>query len=115
MTSTTAEKAVFLALTLTHVALIWAFPYVPTQDGPSHVANAVILKDYGKADTRYHEFFDLAPGLYPNWATQGLLLLLMYLVPPLVAEKLLVSFYIIGFTWGYRYLVSAIAGPQFAF
>jgi hypothetical protein len=30
---------------------VWAFPFVPTQDGPSHLSNAALLLDYGRPGT----------------------------------------------------------------
>jgi hypothetical protein len=35
-----------LALILVHLIPIWAFTYFPTQDGPAHLNNATILREY---------------------------------------------------------------------
>jgi hypothetical protein len=92
---------------LLHLVPIWAFPYLPTQDGPAHLSNALILKDYGAAHTRYHEFFELHLEAYPNWTTQLLLVGLLYLLPPLVAEKVLASLHVAGFALSLRYFLGS--------
>ena len=92
---------------LLHLVPIWVFPYVPTQDGPAHLANAMILKDHGTAPTRYHEFFDLRGEPFPNWTTHLLLAGLLYAFPPLVAHKVLVSLYVVGFAFSFRYFLGA--------
>src|SRR5215510_15849492 len=35
-----------LALILIHLIPIWAFTYFPSQDGPAHLSNATILREY---------------------------------------------------------------------
>ena len=37
----------FVVLAALYVAPLWAFPYVATADGPYHLANAIIVKNYG--------------------------------------------------------------------
>lgn len=111
-----ARHGAALALALTvaaYLAPLWAFRYLPTQDGPSHVANAIILKDYGTPGTRYHEFFEIRCEHLPNWTSHLLLAGLMYVVPPGLAEKLLVSFYVVGLALSFRYFLGAF-GPATA-
>src|SRR5436309_2207782 len=81
------EPVVFTVLVLLHLAPIWSFPYLPTQDGPSHLANAMMLKDYYVPGTRYHELFGPRWETFPNWTSHLLLIGLLYIVPPLAAEK----------------------------
>lgn len=104
------ETVVFCALVLVHLLPVWLFRYLPTQDGPLHLANAVLLKDYGRPSTRYHEFFELRLEPLPNWTTHLLLVGLLHLVPPLLAEKLLASAYVVGFAWSFRYFLGAFGG-----
>jgi hypothetical protein len=94
-------------LALLYLVPVWIFPYVPTQDGPAHLANALILKDYRTAHTHYHEFFDLGWEAFPNWTTHVVLAGLLYAFPPLSAHKALVSFYILGFAFSFRYFLAA--------
>jgi hypothetical protein len=100
-----AETVAFWALTVAYLLPLWTFPYVPTQDGPSHVANAEILKDYGRSSSGLEDIFQIRWELFPNWTSHLLLAALLFVAPPLIAEKLLLSLYVGGFALGFRYFV----------
>jgi hypothetical protein len=104
------SAVVFWLLAALYVVPIWAFHYVPTQDGPAHLSGALALKDYGAPQSRYHEFFAVRKELFPNWLSHLFLVGLMYLVPPLFAEKILVTVYILGFAAAGRYFLTALRG-----
>lgn len=87
---------------------VWAFPYIPTQDGPAHLANSLIFKDYGQPENRFQEFYWISLQPIPNWTCFALLAGFAYLFPPLVAEKLLVSLYLLGFAFSYRYFLRSL-------
>lgn len=102
-----AEAVVFWAIVCAYLLPIWAFRYVPTQDGPSHVFNAQVLREYGHSAAGYEDFFELRPDPLPNLTSHVLLAGLLYLFPPLIAEKLLVSLYVLGFAAAFRSFLSA--------
>ena len=101
------EAVAFWLLALLHLIPAWAFHYLPTQDGPSHLANAQILKDYGTPAAGYEAFFEVRWDPLPNWTSHLVLAGLLYLAPPLVAEKLLVSLYVLGFAGSFRYFLGS--------
>jgi hypothetical protein len=101
------ELVLFALFTFLYLAPVWLFRYLPTQDGPSHVYNAIILKDYTQPHTRYAEFYERRWQQFPNWTAHAALVVLMYLFPPLIAEKLLVSAYLLGFAWSFRYFLTS--------
>jgi hypothetical protein len=105
------ERLVYWLLVLLLLVPVWSFPYLPTQDGPLHLANAVILKEYATADARYAEVFQLSLEPFPNWSSHVLLAGLLYALPPLAAEKVLASLYIGGFAAGFRYFLAPF-GPD---
>lgn len=105
------EAIAFWVLALVHLVPVWAFPYLPTQDGPAHLNNAQILKEYGNSAAGYETFFELRGEPLPNLTSHLLLVGLLYLFPPLVAEKLLVSLYVLGYAGSLRYFLSAF-GPR---
>ena len=47
------EAAFFGAAILLHLALVWALPYLPTQDGPAHLETALLLKDLDAPNTHH--------------------------------------------------------------
>ncbi len=90
---------------------LWSFRYVPTQDGPCHLANAEILKKYHDAGAeRVRAYFVLNPKPIPNLLYHLLLAGLLYVFKPLIAEKVLLSAYVILFAYGLRALGKAAAG-----
>jgi hypothetical protein len=109
-TALVREPVLFALLVLLYLLPVCVFPYVPTQDGPSHVANAIILKDFHRPEAWYRDHFELRWEPFPNWTSHALLAGLLFVVPPLVAEKALVSLYVVGFAGSFRYFLGAF-GP----
>ncbi|HEX4589834.1 MAG TPA: hypothetical protein VH120_07890 [Gemmataceae bacterium] len=101
------EPIAFWLIAVLHLVPVWAFRYLPTQDGPSHLNNAQILKDYGNPATGYQQIFELRNEPLPNLTSHVLLAGFMFVVPPLAAEKLLVSLYVLGFAGSFRYFLGA--------
>ena len=85
---------------------IWAFRYFPSQDGPCHVVNALIIRDCVLTQGRHHEFFEIRPDPVPNWTAEAVLALLCCIVDPLTAEKLLLTGHILAFALAFRYFLS---------
>jgi hypothetical protein len=105
------EAAAFWIGAILYVAPVWSFLYLPTQDGPAHLNNAQILRDYHDPAAGYSEFFELRGEPLPNLTSHYLLAALLYLVPPWIAEKVLVSLYILGFAGSFRWFLGAF-GPR---
>ena len=76
-------KYLFLFLLILHLLPIWIFRYFPSQDGMNHVYNAYILKSYHDP-ALYNNLT-----LFPNWISHLLMAGLMFIVLPLIVEKLL--------------------------
>jgi hypothetical protein len=102
--------ALFLALALLYVVPFWIVHYLPTADGPCHTYNAWILRQYADVRhyPRFHQYYRINAEPYPNWLGHGVMALLMFVVPPLVAEKLLVSAYALTLLGGMWYLTGAV-------
>src|SRR5207237_10553916 len=86
-----AEGIAFWTLTLAYLIPVWAFQFIPTQDGPSHLANAQILKDYGRSPAGYEQVFELRAEPLPNWTSHALLHALLSVAPTLMVEQILIS------------------------
>jgi hypothetical protein len=106
-----AEAIAFWLIALLHLIPIWSFRYIPTQDGPSHVNNAQIIKDYHNPEAGYDHIFEIRLDPLPNLTSHLLLAGLMYVVSPLIAEKLLVTVYVLGFAAAFRFFLGAF-GPS---
>jgi len=99
-------------LTVIYILPIWIFKYFPSQDGPSHIYNSFILKHYNDPDYAFNQFYDIRKSPVPNWASHIFITFFMYLVPPLIAEKLLLTGYIILMATGMLYLLNAVDGRR---
>ena len=97
-----------LVMLLLHILPIWVFKYFPSQDGPSHVYNSFILRHYSDPEYRFNEFYDVKISPIPNWMSHASMMLLMYVVPPLIAEKMLLTGYVILMALGMLYLLNAV-------
>ncbi len=98
---------VFLFMVLLYILPVWVFKYFPSQDGPCHIYNSFILKHYNDPDYRFNEFYEVRKSPVPNWASHFSMMLFMYIVPPLIAEKLLLTGYIILMAASILYLLNA--------
>src|SRR5262245_27031384 len=50
----------FTLLILIHLVPIWSFTYFPSQDGPAHINNANILREYYQPDRSiFREYYSL--------------------------------------------------------
>ena len=85
-------RRLYIAISLVSLAPIWSVRYLPTADGPAHLYNAWLLKTLIAGDHGVvHSWFTIRWLPFPNWTGHALLAALMTVVPPLIAEKILVS------------------------
>jgi hypothetical protein len=101
--------ALYATLALLSLVPFWTVHYLPTVDGPCHTYNAWVLLHHG--DPRYPlfgQYYKINAVPYPNWTGHAVLALLMLAVPPLVAEKILVSAYALTLLSGAWYLAGSV-------
>ena len=78
-----------------HIGLVWFLKYFPTQDGPSHIYNIGILHDLLNGGKEWGNYFTCELHAVPNLGFNLLAYPMLHFFPPLVAEKLFVSMYIV--------------------
>jgi hypothetical protein len=105
-----AERAVFYALLLAWLLPIWTTPYFLTGDGPCHVYNAGVLLDWvrGQSVDFYDKFYFLNRNFEPTWFSHLGLMAARSLFSPETAEKVFLTFYVLAFALGFRYLLRRI-------
>ena len=98
----------FIALILIECAPIWAFRYVPTHDGPSHLDNAAVIANYAAVPIlrEYYSLTLVQPA--GNALAQIVLAGLLKTFSPLTAEKVFLTAYIVFFFLAFRYLLRAL-------
>ena len=103
---------IFYILLFLYLIPVWTSTYFPSQDGPVHLENARILILYGNSPYDLtSQFYELNTSQLSNWLIQLLLAALMSIFPILVAEKVVLSLYIIIFALTCLYLIRSIE-PQ---
>ena len=98
------ETWLFWLLIFVYLIPIWLFYYVPTQDGPTHLENAVLLTSYSDPGNQlvrtYYEINCTDPS---NWLIQLILAGFTRLFSPFTAVKILISLYIVFLPVSFRY------------
>jgi hypothetical protein len=90
-----ARKIAYCFLLALHVGLVWLVPYLPTQDGPSHVYNLFILHDLLNGGKEWGNYFTYHVHAVPNLGFEAVAYPLLDFFPPLITEKIFVSVYVI--------------------
>jgi hypothetical protein len=103
-------RALYFSLAALYAVPFWIVHYLPTVDGPCHTYNAWILRQAAnpKGYPLFQQYYQINAAPYPNWIGHGVMALLMFVVPPLVAEKLLATGYVLTFLAGMWYLAGSV-------
>lgn len=108
-----AYTIAFWLLCLLSVLPVWYFTHFLTADGPCHVYNASVLKNFATGDTAfYSRFYIQNTRLDPNWFTHACLLLLLFVMKAAIAEKILISACILLLATGFRYFITGFSARQ---
>ena len=85
-------KHLFVVLLVLHLLPLWIFAYFPSQDGASHVYNGLVLKEFAKHENyKIRDAWQLNITIFPNWLSHIMLMALLYVFPPVIAEKVFLS------------------------
>jgi hypothetical protein len=95
-------RTLYLALVVLHLVPIWIVDAMPTGDGPVHAYNSWILHGLvtGTAPENIARAYEIDPRPHPNWLGHAVMALLITVVSPIVAEKILVSLIVLVFLGG---------------
>ncbi len=102
-------EAVGLLVVAAYLLPFWAFAVFPSQDGPSHVANARILLALltgGGGEWASIYRVNLEP--FPNWFTHASLAGLQGVLGPVTAEKVFLSAYLLALVASFRFALQAL-------
>ena len=105
-----------IVLMVLHLLPVWGFKYFPTQDGASHIYNSYVVKEYHNHENyRLREVYELNATVFPNWTSHALLLVLLYVFPPLVCEKIVLTLCIGLLPLSLFYFINGIAKRNMVF
>ncbi len=106
-------KHLFVVLLVLHILPIWIFAYFPSQDGVSHVYNGLVLKEYAKHENyKMRDAWELNITVFPNWLSHISLAALLYIFPPVIAEKVFLTIAIGMVPFAFLYFLSAVHKGQ---
>lgn len=101
-------------LIITSIALIFASSFFflghfVTIDGPAHVYNSGLIaqKLFG-TNPQIDQYYSWNTDLVPNWTGHLLLVILKFFFSGSTAEKLMLSIYLLGMVFSFRYLIRSI-------
>ena len=98
-----------VSLLAVHLLPVWMVTYFPSQDGPSHIYNAQVFKTYHHHHNfRIRDVYQLNWSPFPNWSGHLLMALLMYVFPPLICEKIILSLCVLGLPLSLLYFLHSI-------
>ena len=104
-------KHLFVGLLVLHLIPIWIFAYFPSQDGASHVYNGLVLKEYAKPENyKLRDAWELNITIFPNWLSHISLMMLLYVFPPVIAEKVFLTIAIGMIPIAFFYFLHAVHG-----
>jgi hypothetical protein len=100
----------FAGLVALYLVPFWAARYVPTIDGPSHVYNAWVLGQLASSAPAplLREYFMINRAPVPNWLSHVVLAVLLRALPPVAAEKALLSGYVLLMAGSLWYLAGCV-------
>ncbi len=111
-----SSNTVFFTFLLTaHIALVWMLPYFPTQDGPSHMYNLVILHDLLNGGKDWGDFYTYRLQATPNLSFHLIAYPLLRFFSPLAVEKIFVSLYIFLMGVSVPVFIKTFSGKVFPF
>jgi hypothetical protein len=106
------EDIAFYILIGLYLAPIWLLRYFPSQDGPIHLANAKYFLDIISTDhSAISNYLAINKSLVANWPSHLVLATGMLAVSPMMAEKMLLSLYVISMPLVARYTLSYANRP----
>lgn len=106
---------VFAILSTAHIALVWWLPHFPTQDGPSHIYNLVILKDLLNGGRIWGDFYVSRLSAIPNLGFHIVAYPLLSLFSPAATEKIFITVYILIMVVSVPFFLRSFDKPIFPF
>ena len=105
-----------IVMLVLHLLPVWGFTYFPTQDGLSHIYNSYVVKEYHQHENyRLREVYELNATIFPNWTSHALLVVLLYVFPPLICEKIVLTLCIGLLPLSLFYFLNGIARKNMVF
>lgn len=91
---------------------VWLPAYYPNCDGPCHLSNATIISDMWRhPGSIYHHYYTFNANPNPNWLNEIILAMLQLVFRNVIAEKVLLTAYILLMVLGITSLLRKMGRP----
>lgn len=110
------DLVVLVGLIAIHLAPIWTHRIFPSQDGPLHLENAIVIAEHPAPEsTAFREYYTVKWRPMTNQLGHLIMAAASRVGSPLFAEKVLLSTYVILLPLSVAYLVAGIAPGALAY
>lgn len=103
-----SEKKVFTFFVFLQLIPFFFFAFMPSMDGPPHLHNTQVLIELLRGNSVMQNFYTFNPVLVGYWTQPVLMSLFNLLFSAQIAEKLLISVYLTGLAFSFRYFVKSL-------
>jgi len=93
--NSSSDLVLYSLLLVAHLSLVWLLPFFPTQDGPSHLYNLVILHDLLNGGVEWGKYYSCQLLAVPNLGFHMIAYPLLSLFSPEATERVFLSIYIV--------------------
>ena len=107
-----AEAVLFYTLLLAHLIPLFTTSWFLTVDGPAHLYNSKLLLELFASNSTVQEFYIFNSALLPNWTGHFLQALFLKIFEASLAEKLVLSLYVLGLPLSVRYALKTIGAKN---
>ena len=108
-----AELLLYTVIVILNILPYLSTRFFPSMDGASHLANSNIINQLLFHNNElFQQFFRINPEPVPNWTSHLFISVLTLLLPPFIAEKILLIFMLAGIPWAFRSLMGTISPTQ---
>ena len=108
LTLVKAEPLLFYVLILAHLVPIISANWFVTVDGPAHLYNSKLLLELAAENGIISNFYAFNSWLLPNWTGHFLLAFFLKIVEASLAEKLVLSLYVVSLPLAFRYVLKVL-------
>lgn len=106
------ERVLFHLFALANVVPVWLNTYAASLDGPQHLYIAQVINQLWSCNPVYEQFYQFSSPIIGNQTGNLILAFFQFFLPAWLAEKLLMSAYLLGIAYAFRYLVFSVSGTS---
>lgn len=108
------ETKLFFLFSILNLIPVFLVKYVGSIDAPLHLYQSNVIGELWRSNELFEQFFKFNPIIVGNSTSQFILAFFNFVFPAWIAEKILLTIYILGLAFSFRYLITGI-NKKFSF